>query len=960
MLSIALLGPVEVRRDGELLSVPSGRTTEVLVRLALDAGRTVRAEQMLDELWDGAGANTLQSKVSQLRRALGDTALVAHDHGGYRLALAPERIDVAAVERLADQVAAAREAGDAEAVRDHAARALAVFRGDVLAGAGDGAWLAPHRRRWEELRLGLVEDHLAARVALGAGGEVVGELEELTARHPLREGLWASLVTALYRAGRQADALAAYARVRRRLVDDLGVDPGPGLRRLEEQILAQNAALAGLEASAAPDLRPGNLPPRAPGLVGRATETAAIRARLDEHPLVTVVGPAGVGKTRTALAVAADLEAPGGVWLVRLDGVADPAAVPSAVAATLGVPVGDLGAHLAGSPAVLLLDNAEHLLDAVAALADRLLAAAPRARVLVTSQAPLGLDVETVVPLDPLGPADAEALFAARAARLPRPVTVDPDAVAHLCRRLDGLPLAIELAAARLTTLSVPEIARRLDDRFGLLRDPASRAPARRRALGDAIAWSHDLLDDADRRGLWGLAVFAEGAPLPAAEHVLAALDVPDAVDVVGRLVARSLVTVDVTDDGVRYRLLDSVRAHARDRIAEAGLADVAGAAHAAWFAATAESQALAVRGPGQPACLVTARTERANIDAALDRCAAHDPRRGLRIAVGFGWTWVVLGDGVAGAARVRRALGAAEALGDPSDELVVDALLLTGWLEASAGDVGRAEGDLDRALALADGEDRRSTDAHRHRAFLRIQQGRPHDVRTEADAAVEGARRQGRSWETAAALLLAAYGSSMLGDTAGASTAAQEALALLEPLADPWGLVHARGILATIARAQGRLDAAADALAALAADSERQGFLGQAALHLTRLGGVEQQRGRHDAAVAVLDRALAAAQRSGDPRVAATARTTLARALHDAGDDVVALALLEQSDRWYRAAGGGEGALLTRCLLAVLIGAHDRLVGLRDEARAAGDAEAEAVVGSALPDDVVRAPGVP
>ena len=251
--------------------------------------------------------------------------------------------------------------------------------------------------------------------------------------------------------------------------------------------------------------------------------------------------------------------------------------------------------------------------------------------------------------------------------------------------------------------------------------------------------------------------------------------------------------------------------------------------------------------------------------------------------------------------------------------------------------------------------DDRLRADLHRHRAFLRIQQGRPADVVVEAEAAVAAYRAQGRVSETAAALLLASYGAIVLGDTRRAGRSAADAVALLEPLGDPWGLVHARGMLGAIAQAEGRFDAAATELAGAAAESERLGFRGQAALHLSRLGRVEQQRGDRGAAVATLDRALAAARRSGDPRIAATTRTTLARVLRTSGDDVVALALLEQNDRWYRDAGGGDGALLTRRLLAALTAADDPETswwlfrGLRAEAREAGDDEAELAAVDAL-----------
>ena len=295
MLTVAVLGPVEVRRDGDVLPVPTGKTTEVLIRLALEAGRPVSAERIIDDLWSdavGTGRNTLQSKVSQLRRALGDPSLVASREGSYTLHVETSQVDALVVASLAEQVSSVRRGGDDTAVVDLAAAALELFRGDVLSGAGDGAWLQPHRNRLEELRLGLVEDRLAAHVALGSGGDVIGELEAQVELYPLREGLWASLVTALYRSGRQADALATYARVRSLLADELGVDPGPVLRNLEAQILRQSPAL---DLGTQPSLgRPGNLPALSSPLVGREDELATLSGHMREHRQVTLVGPAGV------------------------------------------------------------------------------------------------------------------------------------------------------------------------------------------------------------------------------------------------------------------------------------------------------------------------------------------------------------------------------------------------------------------------------------------------------------------------------------------------------------------------------------------------------------------------------------------------------------------------------------------------------------------------------------------
>lgn len=960
MFEVSVLGPVEVRRDGVDVPVPSGRTTDVLVRLALDAGRPVPVDRLLDDVWQGevgTSRNTLQSKVSQLRRALGGAEAVTAGPAGYTLNVDVEGVDALVVAELAAQASEARLSGDHETSKEAATSALARFRGDVLSGAGDAPWIHPHRTRLEQLRLGLVEDQLAARVALGGGSDVIADLTSLVDAHPLREGLWSSLITALYRSGRQAEALAAYTRVRTLLSDELGVEPGPGLRRLEEQILRQSPALGDREVVLLPP--PGNLPSLVADLVGRTDDLATLDRLVADHRLVTITGTAGVGKTRTAIEVGRHLTASGGVWLVRLDAVADGRDVARAVEETLHVSGGQaaLVDRLSSADAVLLLDNCEHVVDAVAGLVTGLLDAAPTLRVLATSQVALRLDGEVTHPLEPLTQADAAVLFVDRAtrARATAVASDDDEAIQALCAALDGLPLAIELAAARVRSLSVQEVARRLDEhRFTLLRDPTSRAPQRRRTLGAAIGWSYDLLFPDDQRGLWALAVFAGGAPLPAVEHVLGVLGVPSgaALDVLDRLVERSLLTVEIGAGGsVRFRLLDSIRAFALDRLTAAGVEDVARFAHAQWWDREASMCRGLVRGPGQPDVLDVVRSDRANIDAALAWTSTHDPGMGLRTAVGFAWAWVVLGDGVAGSARLREALGAAGP--DPDRALALDALLVAGWLEASAGNVSRAQTDLDQAGILVTAEDDSGrADLHLHLAFLRIQQGRPADVLGEAGAALALDRDLGRTWHVAASLLLCAYGSIMVGDTGAASASAQEALDLLTTLRDPWGLVHAGGILGAVAQAEHRFDDAAAALSAAAQESERSGFLGQAALHLARWGRVEQQRGNLDAAITTLERALAAAHRDGDQRIAATARTTLARILRARGEVVPALALLQLNEAWYDTAGG-DGALLTRALLAALtqdVGVPGpNPSSVLDATTLAGDAEARLVVLDAL-----------
>ena len=939
MLTVAVLGAVEARREGERLSVPSGKTTELLVRLALEAGSSVRVDALLDDLWpSSAGRNTLQSKVSQLRGALGGREFVVADDDTYRLLVEPDDVDVTHAVDLAAQACAARHAGDATTTLEKATEGLRLFRGEIFIDAGD--WAVPRRARLEEVRLGLLEDVMSARVDLGFGGELVGELEALVAEHPLRERLWGSLMTALYRGGRQADALAAYARVRKLLLVELGIEPGPDLRALQQHLLQQSNALGetlDLHLVAAP----GNLPVSRSALLGRDRERAALNELVDDHRFVNVVGSAGVGKTRLSLEVAGELKSPGGVWLIRLEAVSSAADLQQVVAETLHVSGGaQLRERLSGAQTVLLLDNCEHVIDNVNLLVGPLLAGVPGLRILATSQVALGTDEEVVFHLEPLSAEDSATLFWARAHETRR-LLVDAETTAlveEVCRSLDGLPLAIELAAARVRSLSVAEIARRLDDRFALLQDPSSVRPERRRALASAIGWSYDLLFPDDQRGLWALSCFAGSATLAAVEHVLVELDVPaDAVvDTLTRLVDRSLISVDTSDDGsVRYRLLDSIRAYAAERLAEAELTEATHRAHATWYAQTAAWCEANIRGSNQPACLAIARSERANVDTALAWSRSNEPELGVRIAIGFGWTWVVLGDGTAAASRVRGTLTPAAELADH-----IAALLVAGWLEASAGNVALAQKDLDEADSLAgqvDSEAARA-DVARHRAFVLLQQGLPEDALASATSCLATYRRHGLEWETAASLVLTAWGALWLGDTAAAARDGAEAVSMLTPMGDSWGLVHATAMLGGIAQAENRSADAIEALSGAAHESAVLGFLGQAAFHLASLARVQQRAGHLEDAATSLDQALAAAAASGDGRMAATARLNLARLHRSTGNGAAAVAPLRENLEWYANAGGGDGALLSRCVLAAELDDRDSLEEVLALSRAEGN----------------------
>ncbi len=711
-----MLGRVAARRDGQPVAVPAGKTSELLVRLALDAGVLVRSERLIEDLWASAAVttrrNTLQSKIARLRRALGDPAVIISADGGYKLAVDPSDVDAFVVLGHLTEALRLLETGDDRGASDLCASALKLYGGDVFPGAGEGDWVSPHRARLEEARIKLTETEYAARLRLGDAGDAVGELEAAVVTYPFQEGLWELLITALYRAGRQADALAAYQRVRNQLADELGLDPGPRLQQLERQILVHDATLGGQPRRPSLDPSAGNLPSIFAELVGRKAEVAALVGLLGAERLVEIVGAGGIGKTAVAIATGRDLTASNlagraGVWLARLEMASTPSEVVDTLVAALDV-VGEaaLFERLRESTAVVILDNCEHVIDATADLAVRLLDAAPGLRILCTSQVPLDVDGEAVFELAPLALDDAVELFTRRAntQRLHRESNDAGGAVEDLCRSLDGLPLAIELAAARTRTLSIADITRRLDDRFNVLSDPSSRKPERRRALRATIRWSYDLLFPDDQRGLWALATFSGGAPLGAVESVLEALDVPAAaaIDVVGRLASRSLVIVD--DDGVstpvRYRLLDSIRAFAVEAMTGAGFAERAYAAHAAWFAAAAASSTQRVRSSRQAEQLSFVRSERANIDAALTWSARHDPLLALSIVNGFGWAWVVLGDS-RGAQRI---LAALDAVGDAA--AVPDrasAMLLAGWIEASTGHLEPARDHIAAAAELAD-----------------------------------------------------------------------------------------------------------------------------------------------------------------------------------------------------------------------------------------------------------------
>ena len=848
-MRVAILGPLEVHTADGGVEIPGRRLRALLVRLALDPGRVVSAERLIDDLWrdepPAAAHNALQALVSRLRAVLG-RAMIESGSGGYRLNVEPESVDVVLFEKRVRAGRAALDIGNAAAAAEHLRAALDLWRGDALTDVEGMPFADAEAAGLGEKRVAAIEylaDAVLAQPAAADAGELLSELEQLRTAFPLREKLHARYMSVLYALGRQAEALAAYERLRATLADRLGVDPSPELAKLHLAMLRQAPELTRLHstqpdqapdpsslaepttpvttpapttttapsdssarrsASPAPTARLGNLPAQLTSFIGRAAELELVSGLLRKTRLVTLTGPGGAGKTRLAQECGARLGelASDGVWFAPLAAVADGADVAQAVLTSLGgentvrlaeialeraetaTPRERLHALLADRHLVLILDNCEHVLDAVAELIDQLLSAAPRVRVLATSREPLALTGETLCPVASLAlppdpedpppnsavplptsaddafptvdahpsthtppghgaPAEADAystpsttpttipisaatapsavsipsitnlapaassssssaaihasnaansaatptsrssstslsaaesaleypsvqLFVERA-RAVRPgfrLTVASVApVIRICRALDGIPLAIELAAARLRSLSAQQVADRLDDRFRLLSSGSRTALPRHQTLRAIVDWSWELLSPAERTVLARLAVFAGGATPDAALDACAApAPVPASasapspasstasdeiiIDVIASLVDKSLVVAQEDEAGeVRYRLLETVRAYAAERLEESGERTAVRDAHAEHFVALAERAEPELRAADQIHWLTRLTLERDNFNAALRHCvAAGDFRTALRLYQYLLWFWMMRG----------------------------------------------------------------------------------------------------------------------------------------------------------------------------------------------------------------------------------------------------------------------------------------------------------------------------
>ncbi|WP_222426562.1 BTAD domain-containing putative transcriptional regulator [Amycolatopsis rhizosphaerae] len=932
-----VLGELAVRdAQGRVVRVPELKVRALLADLLLQAGRPLSADRLTEDLWGahppGNPVNTLQTKVSQLRRAFetaepGGRELVVHRQGGYLLRAGPESIDAAGFRAL---TAEARSATDPGAKAALLSEALGLWRGPALPEFADEPFAAPEVSRLEEERLAASEEWAEARLALGEIAGLPAELGELVTRYPLREHLRALYLKALYRSGRQTEALQSYTEIRRLLADELGLAPGPELTAVHRAILVQDPALAGPAAQS-----PGtNLPASLTELLGRTEEVRGVRAALAVSRLVTLTGPGGVGKTRLAVESARQALAgfADGAWFVEF-GPGQDEWVAEAVASIVGVRAdrgaAALAAALRGKAMLLVLDNCEQVAGPVAELAARVLAAAPAVRVLVTSREPLGLPGELVRTVAPLPVPEDEGsagiarspavrLFTARAAEAAPGFVLDEAAspvVAALCRRLDGIPLALELAATRVRSLGVHELLRRLDDRFRLLTG-GRRGPARQRTLRATIDWSWDLLTEPERVVLRRLAAHTDGCTLESAEAVCAGDDVgaAEVFDLLARLVDRSLVTVAEPAPGagvLRYRLLESVSAYGRDRLAESGETERVRRKHRDYHLGLVSRAAEGLRGHEQRHWLRRLDAETGNLRAVLDGVVRHgEAAVALRLADGLAWYWFLRGR----LGEAHRWLTRALALdGEARPEARARVAAWQAGFAALLGDETDVGEQARRALKLFDDVDDPVglATAQWFLGFALIGSGDLSALAELTDRALAGFRALGDRWGTAAALTECAVQARPRGELARARRDAERGLALFRELGDDWGRLKAFDVLSSLAAIAGEYDQAGRWYREQLKLAENLGLRIEESYALSGLGRIALLDGDHTASEEFHRRALRVATEQSHKRGMQFAETGLGLVARRQGRFADAEAHLLPWVGWCRERQGDLGVAL-------------------------------------------------
>jgi predicted ATPase/DNA-binding SARP family transcriptional activator len=717
VLRVGLLGPLDVRVDATPIAVPAGKSATLLAALALAAGRPVAVDALADRLWrerpPGDVRASLQNHVNRLRRLVGPRR-IRTIASGYQLEAAD--VDVLRFRRLSAEAATA---DDPEAARALLDEALQLWRGEPLAGLPGAAFERDEVPSLVEERLEALRRLIDHDLAAGRHEVVVPRLRELTGRHPLREQFWQQLIVALSASGRHAEAIEAYHEVRRQLSDELGVDPSPDLQRLFHRLLTLGAA----------DVpAPSRLPIPPTRLIGRESDLTRLVELVGRTRLVTAIGPGGVGKTRLALEAARSIagDFADGVTFVPLANLRDPALFADAVASAMslrwesGRPARDVVAeHLAQARRLLLLDNFEHVMDAAPEVAE-LLAACPRLHVLVTSRAGLRLRGEQRFPIAPLDLDAAVELFrelasAARpSSRLDGPAV---EAVTEICRRLDGLPLALELIAARIAFLEPGDLLARLDPVLPMLTGGPRDLPDRQRTMSDTIAWSCELLTAEERAVFRRLAVFEGGWTVAHATAICGPCE-----DQLAGLLEMSLVVREA--GGERFSMLATIRAYGQGQLAASGEECAVRDRHAARFSALAAQAAVGLRGPDQIDWMDRLSQDHHNLRAALRR---HLERGEAGRAAAIGWSvWLFwfARDKLEGWRWMRRVLERRDRLdrADTARALFVAGTMRYQMRPASSDDpIAEGAALLDESIALVEqaGPDEVLRDALEQRGFV-------------------------------------------------------------------------------------------------------------------------------------------------------------------------------------------------------------------------------------------------
>jgi predicted ATPase/DNA-binding SARP family transcriptional activator len=810
-LQVRVLGLVEAVVDGTPVRIAGRKPRALLAMLAMHPGQTLSVDRLIDGLWGDespdSAANALQVYIGQLRRDLAAAGARVRTVGqAYELDVTPESVDALAFERAVEQARSA--SSDAGAWQG----ALNLWAGDPFANLPPAPFMTSLIARLTETRDLAVDERVEADLAQGRHHELIPELEASVADRPYRERTWRQLMLALYLDGRQADALATFRRAEAVLADELGLDPGPALAALEHAILNQDPALQPTR-PAAIGIRLPEPPSR---LVGRERELLEVRAAVGGQRLTTLLGPGGVGKTRLAIEVGAGLgsEFPEGVVFVDLTGASDRVQIPSEVARACGVrsdaPLDDLAAAIGAGRILLLLDNLEQISDAGLALRD-LLAAMRGVHVLATSRVALRVRGEHVVPIEPLGAEAGVELFRDRLTA-GRADTPDGSLLQRAVQRLDGLPLAIELAAASARTLAVTELLRRLEEGIplpGRQRD----LPARQQTIEATLHWSADLLSEAALR-LWPIvASFASPFTVDVAARVTDA----DVADALSELVDASLLTIR----GGRYAMLETVRQHATalvDAPTHGSILD----RHAEWVLETAVASERLLHSSSELEARATLAAILPDLRAGADRLVStgrlEDAGR-LLVATSNMWYH----EGLSAELRERLDRVLAGTRGDADG--VAEARVLRAVLGKLAGETGSHEA-LAGALAPLRASRRDSVVVANglcHLADLEAEAGHAETAFQLADEAVDAAHRTGDAGSVVMALDLSSYVAQVLGDADRAIDASQAALRVAADGPTPQR-INAMAGLATALHRGGRATEAVDAAWLALAEAEQQG----------------------------------------------------------------------------------------------------------------------------------------